>query len=158
MNLSELKNALQQANEVSFRLPNGKSVPSHFHITEIGEINKNFIDCGGTMRSETKISLQLWTSIDFHHRLKAEKLLQIIAISEKQLQISNATIEVEFQAENTIQKYGLNFDGDTFQLTNTQTACLALDSCGIPVEKVKVKLNDLTKAASDCCTPGGGCC
>lgn len=31
-----------------FKLENGNSVPEHFHVTEVGIITKDFIDCGGT--------------------------------------------------------------------------------------------------------------
>jgi hypothetical protein len=28
-------------------------VPTHYHITEVGKVQKDFIDCGGTVRSST---------------------------------------------------------------------------------------------------------
>ncbi len=31
-------------------LPSGGLVPSHFHITEVGRVQKTFVDCGGTRR------------------------------------------------------------------------------------------------------------
>ena len=46
MKLSEIKNTLGQLDKIAFMLPNGKLVPSHFHVTEIGKISKHFIDCG----------------------------------------------------------------------------------------------------------------
>jgi hypothetical protein len=42
-------------------------------------------------------------------------------------------------------------------LVATQTNCLAQDKCGIPAEKLKVNLTELTTKATTC-TPGGGCC
>jgi len=38
------------------------------------------------------------------------------------------------------------------------TACLAQDACGIPSEKVKKNLSELSVNQNASCTPGGGCC
>lgn len=156
MKLSEIKKQLLTVENVAFILPNGSPVPEHFHVTEVGLITKNFIDCGGTVRKETVVNFQLWDANDFEHRLKPQKLLNIIALSEKVLGIEDYEIEVEYQAE-TIGKYDLDFNGKEFLLLNKQTACLAEDQCGIPAEKQKVKLSEIASAANSC-TPGGGCC
>tara|TARA_B100001094_G_scaffold312927_1_gene350146 strand:- start:704 stop:952 length:249 start_codon:yes stop_codon:yes gene_type:complete len=76
---------------------------------EIGEVNKNFIDCGGIKRSESIINFQLWTTDDFNHLLSAEKLKTIIELSEKELSLKDDEIEVEYQSE-TIGKYKLYFN------------------------------------------------
>ncbi|WP_053989832.1 DUF6428 family protein [Mangrovimonas sp. TPBH4] len=154
MKLSEVKKHLEQLDTLAFQLPNGSLVPEHFHVTEIGKITKHFIDCGGTVRQEEVINFQLWNANDYNHRLHPEKLVHIIELSEKTLGLNDTEIEVEYQGE-TIQKFGLDFDGTQFQLTTKQTDCLAKDNCGIPVEKPKVKLSDLQNA---CCTPNSGCC
>ncbi len=52
MKLSEIKTVLLSLENVTFELENGSFVPEHFHVTEVGEITKHFIDCGGTIRSE----------------------------------------------------------------------------------------------------------
>ncbi len=155
MKLSQVKTALSQVDQIGFHLPNGSQVPSHFHVTEIGKISKIFIDCGGTVRTEEVISFQLWNANDYDHRLHPEKLINIITLAEKTLELGDLDIEVEYQAE-TIGKFGLEFNGSQFLLTSKQTDCLAKDNCGIPVEKLKVKLADLQ--SESCCTPGGGCC
>jgi len=156
MKLSEVKTILGTLENVTFKLPNGTFVPEHFHITEIGLITKNFIDCGGAVRNENVVNFQLWNANDFNHRLKPVKLLDIITLSEKVLGIEDNEIEVEYQSE-TIGKYDLGFDGTNFTLLNKHTACLAEDQCGIPQEKPKIKLSEITNQ-SNCCTPGGGCC
>lgn len=157
MKLSEIKNHLNNVELLSFKLPNGNFVPQNFHVTEVGLITKNFIDCGGTVRKETVVNFQLWEdSSDEDHRLKPAKLLKIIALSEKVLGIDDFEIEVEYQ-ENTIGKYDLVFDGQSFLLLNKQTACLALDQCGIPADKQKETISAVSTAANSC-TPGGGCC
>lgn len=152
MKLSEVKKVLENIEVVTFQLPSGKKVPAHFHITEIGNIDKKFMDCGGTVRQESKVSFQLWTSIDLHHRLKAEKFATIIKLAEEKINLQDAEIEVEYQGD-TIQKFALEFDNEKFLLQAQKTACLAEENCGIPVQKVKKKLADLTQS---CCGPD--CC
>lgn len=156
MKLSEIKNILNTVENVAFVLENGTQVPEHFHVTEVGVITKNFIDCGGTIRNEKVINFQLWNANDFDHRLKPKKLLDIITLSEKVLEIGDYEIEVEYQTE-TIGKYDLNFNGGNFLLLNKKTACLAEDQCGIPAAKPKIKLSEINTQSS-CCTPGGSCC
>jgi hypothetical protein len=156
MKLSEVKRNLNLVSEVSFELPNGTMVPAHFHVTEVGEITKHFIDCGGTVRIEKVVNFQLWEANDFEHRLAPQKLLNIIQLSEKVLNIGDYEVEVEYQTE-TIGKFNIDFNGTNFLLVNKQTNCLAQDKCGIPPEKLKVSLKDINKTES-CCTPGGGCC
>ena len=155
MKLSQVKTILHQLENISFQLPNKELVPSHFHVTEVGKITKNFIDCGGKLRNEEVVNFQLWNANDYNHRLHPEKLLNIIELSEKLLAIGDLEIEVEYQAD-TIGKFGLDFDGTHFLLTSKQTDCLAKDACGIPSEKPKVKLSDLQ--SSNSCTPNSGCC
>ncbi len=157
MKLSEIKNHLANLESLTFMLPNGTFVPQNFHVTEVGLITKNFIDCGGTVRKETVINFQLWEdSSDEDHRLKPNKLLKIIALSEKVLGIEDYEIEVEYQ-ESTIGKYELGFNGENLLLLNKHTACLASDQCGVPAEKQRVSLSGIT-VESNGCTPGGGCC
>ncbi len=156
MKLSEIKNALLQVESVNFKLPDGSYVPEHFHITEVGSITKHFIDCGGVIRKEKNVNFQLWEANDFNHRLKPQKLLSIIKLSEEKLGIENDEVEVEYQSE-TIGKYDITFDGKDFLLLAKQTNCLSQDKCGISAEKLKKPLAELHGQTS-CCTPGGGCC
>ena len=156
MKLSQFKQHLNGVQEVNFELPNGNLIPQHFHVTEVGQIHKHFIDCGGTVRKEKTVNFQLWEAGDFDHRLAPKKLNDIIALSEKVLGIEDGEIEVEYQ-NDTIGKYGLDFNGPNFLLTTKQTACLASDQCGIP-EKKKVTLAELGGQKQPCCAPGGGCC
>ncbi len=155
MKLSEVKRQLNTLESVSFQLPNGTFVPEHFHVTEVGLITKKFIDCGGTVRNETVVNFQLWDANDFDHRLKPKKLLDIITLSEKILNIEDFEIEVEYQ-DTTIGKYDLDFNGQNFELVNKKTNCLAPDKCGIPSVKQKVKMSDLNN--EPCCSPDGNCC
>ncbi len=156
MKLQEVKQALTGLSHLKFQLPDGGLVPSHFHVTEVGEVSKHFIDCGGTVRHERVANFQLWNANDYDHRLHPEKLINIISLSEEILGLGNLEVEVEYQG-NTIEKFGLDFDGISFLLTNKQTDCLAKDSCGIPPQKTKVRLANLSTTV-EACAPGSGCC
>lgn len=157
MKLSEIKSQLPQLSQLTFQLPDGTSVPAHFHITEIGQVNKKFIDCGGTLRDEKSINFQLWEDGDYDHRLGAKKLLDIIQLSERVLGLEDLEVEVEYQGD-TIGKYGLDFNGEAFVLIKKMTDCLAKDKCGIPAQKPKLKLSELQAAGAGCCAPNLGCC
>ena len=157
MKLSEIKSQLKNLTQIAFQLPNGELVPSHFHVTEVGLITKNFIDCGGTVREESVVNFQLWEANDYDHRLHPEKLLAIVELSEKKLLIPDLEIEVEYQMKETIGKFSLDFDGTNFQLKSKLTDCLAKDNCGIPAEKLKTKIGEW-KQKETSCTPNSGCC
>lgn len=156
MNLTEIKSKLSDLSTIAFQLPNGDLVPRHFHVTEVGKVTKHFIDCGGTVRNEEVVNFQLWQANDYDHRLHPEKLIHIIELSQSKLGIAdNLEIEVEYQGA-TIEKYGLDFNGNNFLLTTKMTDCLAKDNCGIPPEKLKEKLSDLSN--QPCCSPESNCC
>ena len=151
MKLSEFKKSIAEVNELKFQKLDKSYVPAHFHITEIGQIDKKYIDCGGSIRFESVISVQLWESIDLWHRLEPKKLLDIIELSEKKLAIGDYEIELEYQG-TTIEKFHLEFENGVFKLLATHTDCLAQDRCGIP----NVKITNIKTQNS--CTPGSGCC
>tara|TARA_R110002050_G_scaffold129000_1_gene250435 strand:+ start:32380 stop:32856 length:477 start_codon:yes stop_codon:yes gene_type:complete len=158
MKLSEVKKALTNLEAVTFQLPDESFVPAHFHVTEVGAITKNFIDCGGTIRTETKVNFQLWEDEkDIDHKLKPGKLLDIIQLSERVLGLEDAEIEVEYQ-EHTIGKYDLEFNGTHFLLFNTQTDCLAKDKCGIPSQESAENAAVVNGEKVTACVPGNGCC
>lgn len=152
MKISEMKQSLAGLESVNFQLPNGTYLPAHFHVTEVGLVNKHFIDCGGVERRETVANFQLWEAGDYDHRLAPQKFLHILTLSEKILGSDDLDIEVEYQ-QSTIGKFGLAFDGKDFLLTPKQTACLAQDACGIPNQ-----LPGLPQLQVAGCAPGGGCC
>jgi ribosomal protein L31E len=157
MKLSEFKQQLETLSALEFVLPNGTAVPAHFHVTEVGQVSKHFIDCGGTVRIEKKVNFQLWEANDFDHRLAPQKLKDIIRLSEEKLALEDGEIEIEYQAE-TIGKYGLKLENGKLHLTNMYTNCLASDSCGIPPEKLKVRLADIQVTGASCCGPNTKCC
>ena len=148
MKINDVKEKLNKLKSVKFILPNGSFIPKHFHVTEVGVVTKNFIDCGGTIREDKIVNFQLWTADDFDHRLAPQKLLDIIELSEKTLKLGDLEIEVEYQSD-TIGKFGLDFDGSNFLLTNKQTDCLDKDKCGI---------DESISENPSSCNPTTGCC
>lgn len=155
MKLSEVLEVLKGMDTLSFKLPDGSTVPSHFHVTEVGKISKHFIDCGGTERVEEVVNFQLYYSTDYDHRLHPEKLVRIIQLSQERLNIPDVEVEVEYQGV-TIQKFNLGLDGNSFELLTKATDCLAKDNCGIPEqrpEKRRIRISELST-----CDPNSNCC
>ena len=164
MYLEELKSALSKLTELRFVLEDGHAVPAHFHVTEIGDVTKHYIDCGGVVRLEKVLSMQLWDAKDTDHRLAPEKLLKIIEQSEQKLSLENKEIEVQYQLQ-TIGIFSLAFNGSYFILKNKQTACLANTKCG-PDSKRKIRLCELQiiqqskkkETGAKNCNQTTGCC
>ncbi len=122
-------------------LPDKAFVPQHYHITEVGRVQKDFIDCGGTIRSLTSCLLQIWVADDRHHRLRAATLAKIMDVAGPVLKSDDLPIEVEYEA-GAISQYPLagvevTTSGPLVYLGTRHTACLAPDRCGVD---------------------GGGCC
>ena len=155
MKISQFKSALlllKPQDNPSFIQLSGLPVAAHYHITEIGLVLKNFVDCGGVVRQERKATMQIWLAQDVEHRLSVEKLLGIIEKSEELFGLKEDELEIEYQGQ-TIEHYGLAIQDFGFQFIAKQTTCLAPDHCGIPKEQLP---NDLKK--NSCCTPNSGCC
>ena len=66
MNVSEFRAVLTNNPDAALHLmlPDGDFVPAHFHVTEVGRVQKDFIDCGGTTRSAVSCLLQVWVAKD----------------------------------------------------------------------------------------------
>ncbi|MBC8136783.1 MAG: hypothetical protein H8F28_12940, partial [Fibrella sp.] len=62
MTINELQTLLEANREKQFRLmlPGQNPVPVSFHITEVGHVQKSFIDCGGSVHSVQTCVLQAW--------------------------------------------------------------------------------------------------
>ena len=155
MKISEFLYALSGLESLVITNENGQPIPAHFHVTEVGQTTKNYIDCGGTVREDKCISMQLWVADDVNHRLSPQKLAGIILQSANLWKQEDLPIEMEYQ-EGTIGRYDVSFSNGKFMLCTKQTACLAPDQCGIPQEKVKLNLSEIKPATT--CKPGSGCC
>jgi hypothetical protein len=155
MKLSEFKNHLLQVQTLNFKLPGNYLIPPHFHITEIGLVTKQFIDCGGQLRINKAIHLQIWVSIDTDHRLEPAKLLNILTKVEKITANEDLELEVEYQTD-TLGTYGLDYRNHSFILVAKSTDCLAKEQCGVPSPVVsEITLSGNTKNK---CIPQSGCC
>jgi hypothetical protein len=136
MNVAELTRILEAngGSSLHFKLPSGTMVPAHFHVTEVGRVEKNFIDCGGTRRQSISCLLQTWTANDVHHRLTAEKLAKILKLAGPVLGGDDLRVEVEYGTEVAAQYTIADVqvaDGLVFALAGKKTACLALEICGV---------------------------
>jgi hypothetical protein len=118
-----------------FMLPDKAFVPSHYHITEIGRVHKDFIDCGGTVRSTTACVLQVWVANDVDHRLETTKLAKIMEVARPLLQSDDLPVDVEYE-DAVVSQYPIGGaeitpGGILFYLGTKHTACLAPDRCGV---------------------------
>lgn len=137
INLYQLKFILGTSpdKELKIELPNGDLVPAHFHVTEVGRVQKNFIDCGGTRRNALSCVLQVWVANDVDHRLTPEKLLKILDLSDSVLETTDLPVEIEY-GEDVASLYHLvdvmaDATSMCFVLGGKKTDCLAKDKCGI---------------------------
>jgi hypothetical protein len=126
----------QEDNDLHIMLPNGDFVPAHFHITEVGRVDKNFVDCGGTKRTINSCVLQVWVAGDIEHRLKSGKLAKIMAICGDRVgKIEDLSVEIEFQNDSIsvypLEGIELTPKGFLLHTSRKHTACLAPDKCGI---------------------------
>lgn len=135
MNVTELKNSLNQhpAANIRFLLPNGDFVPAHAHVTEVARIDKRFIDCGGTLRTDLKCRLQTWFSDDVEHRLTAGKLAKILDMAAPVLVTEDLEVDVEhevqFISQFPLASVKASEEEVILQLSERHTACLAMDKC-----------------------------
>jgi len=160
MKITELKKELNShpAAHLRFALPNGESIPAHAHVTEVARVDKRFIDCGGTLRSDSHCRLQTWFSDDLDHRLTAGKLAKILDMAAPVLGPEDLEVDVEHEA-GFITQFPLTALDVTageiiLRLSERHTACLAPDKC-MPSKKIMSGFNplkfDFKQPASSCC-------
>lgn len=138
MNTSSFKAALERHPDkfVRFVLPEGDAIPATFHVTEVGHVVKNFIDCGGTVRRQESCLLQAWVAEnDPEHRLTAGKLAGILTKARRILPTGDLPVEVEFErdvvAQYVVGEPAVAGAELQFPLGNKQTDCLARETCGV---------------------------
>jgi len=149
MKLSDLRSALLKYPDTfpRFVLPDGECIPAHAHVTEVGHVVKNFIDCGGvTGRSET-VLLQTHVGSDVEHRLQSDRFAKILELGEQVLPHDQLDVEVEYDCcvvaqypIKAVRRAGEHLD---VMLGKRQTQCLA---------------QERRKAAATCCESAAGCC
>lgn len=135
---------------IEFQFPAGDTLEPHFHITEVGRVMKDFVDCGGTRRKNETCVLQTLVGNDTDHRLTTDKLSAIIDKASVLGIDSKAPVELEIQRETVaiFQVGDCTIDEEkvSFRLSAKQTECLAPDRCGI----------ELSVIGDDCSGPD--CC
>jgi hypothetical protein len=154
MNLRALKRNLRQHAELNVRLvlPDGDSIPADFHVTEVGHVAKDYIDCGGEVRRLETCLLQTWVAgNDAEHRLSAEKLAKILDLAAKVVPSDELEVNVEYEpccvAQYKIDDAEVIGGELRFQLAHKHTGCVGREACG------------LTPAGDCCgCSSEGGCC
>lgn len=171
MNVEQFLSLLEANPDQALRivLPDGQTIPAHFHITEVGHVSKNFMDCGGTRRKTESCMLQTWVFLDLHHRLSSSKLANILRMAGDVLPSLDLPVEIEHES-GVVSQYPVtagNSDGHTLTLTTglKHTACLAMDLCcapatpaaADPITPIATADKPRVKAGA-CCTPSGGCC
>ena len=141
MILSELKTLLAEHHEknIHFVLPTGTRIPSHAHVTDVALITKQFIDCGGLVRTESFCRLQIWLADDTEHRVGAKMLLKVLEKAETFLNDGGLEVDVEYEAP-FVSQFPITStvtDGGVlvFNLGIRHTACLAQDRCLPPATK-----------------------
>ena len=98
MTLYDLRNALK-ANPKRvprFMLPNGDYIPAHAHVTEVGHVVRNFIDCGGLIGKEEKILLQTHVGNDTDHRLRSDRFAKILELGNRVIRNADLNVDVEY--------------------------------------------------------------
>ena len=149
MNIAEFKDHLRRNPEATlrFQLPDGGLIPAHAHVTEIGRVDKTFVDCGGTVRHLNSCLLQTWVADDTEHRLSPTKLADILERAAVILRAEDLPVEIEYEDFVVSQFPVIAADAAdgalVFSLVTKHTDCLAKDIC-------------LPQPGT--CTPGGGCC
>ncbi|WP_276347926.1 DUF6428 family protein [Daejeonella sp. JGW-45] len=164
--------------DLQFQYAENKWVDASYHITEIKQAPITSVDCGGVKNSWTEIIVQLWEPGEKQQEraMKVRKALSIVEIVETALPLNpTATVKIEFGNSqfDTRQMFpgtiSINGENLIVDLQPDFTQCKAINrggSCGTtnsgeeccaPTEKPKVEMKNLA-VATDCCTPGGGCC
>lgn len=137
-------------------LADGAALADHFHVTEVGRVEKDFFDCGGVRRHESRCVLQTLVAGDIEHRLSSTKLSGILAVADNLDLPPDAAVEVEHQersvATDVVERVERRGDTLVILLAPKQTACLAEDACGIPSGLPQLTTID------GCCSGGSGCC
>lgn len=137
MNVGEFRSVLAQnpGAGLHLMLPGGEFVPAHFHVTEVGRVQKDFIDCGGTTRSSVSCLLQVWVASDTGHRLTAGKLAEILRLAAPLLKSDSLPVEVEYEgaavSQYPVAAAEVTPGGLLLHLGSKHTDCLAPDRCGI---------------------------
>ena|SRR5438874_5193421 len=151
MTLRNLRTALE-ANPNTlprFVLPDGDYIPAHAHVTEVGHVVRNFIDCGGLIGREEKAVLQTHVGEDTDHRFRSDRLAEILGLGNCVIPNADLNVDVEYDC-CVVAQYPIaevKSDGQHLNviLRRGRTQCRARD-------------RRRSQTTADCCATSTSCC
>jgi len=166
MTLQEFKALLQDNRGKLFQvaLPTGDQVPISFHITEVGRVDKTFLDCGGTLRNRSTAQLQVWVGPDEDHRIQAGKMVDILERSGAVVPDDTLPLEMEYEMENgfvsqfPVADFAVSDVAVVLHLGVRHTECLAPELCIVPANKSFSLSMAPVAQTNDCGCGPSGCC
>jgi hypothetical protein len=98
MKVSDLRTLLERhpTSFPRFVLPDGHFIPPHAHVTEVGHVARNFIDCGGVKGKTETALLQTHVGQDTDHRLRSDRFAKILRLGDQVLPHDQLEVEVEY--------------------------------------------------------------
>ena len=135
LSISTLKAALAAAPSLPLTViwTDGEAIEPHFHVTEVGRVQKDFVDCGGTVRRLVTCLLQTWVGDDLDHRITAGKLLKAFEHAAPVLGGEDLPVELEYETCNVVQLVIASVKQEperlVLQLGSKHTDCLAKELC-----------------------------
>jgi len=133
--VSALRSALAATPDLPLTViwTDGEPIEAHFHVTEVGRVQRDFVDCGGTVRRVVTCLLQTWVGPDTDHRITAGKLLKAFAHAEPVLRGEDLPVELEYETCNVVQLRLAEVRAEpsriVLQLGSKHTDCLAKELC-----------------------------
>jgi hypothetical protein len=153
MKISDLRAVLEKHPNTlpRFVLPDGDHIPPHAHVTEVGHVVKNFVDCGGVMGRTETVLLQTHVGQDTDHRLKTDRFAKILQLGGRVLPHDQLEVEIEYDccvvAQYPVSEVKPAGDHLDVILGKRRTQCLAQErqkDAGVPVDA--------------CCAPAAATC
>ena len=151
MTLQGLQNALEVNPKrfPRFVLPDGDYIPAHAHVTEVGYVVRNFIDCGGLTGKEEKVVLQTHVGKDTDHRLRSDRFAKILRLGDRVIPSACLDVDVEYDccvvAQYPIAEVRPDGEHLNLILQRGRTQCRARE-------------RRVGENATDCCASSAACC
>jgi hypothetical protein len=151
MMLRDLKDALKANPKLfpRFVLPDGDYIPVHAHVTEVGHVVRNFVDCGGLTGKEEKVVLQTHVGNDTDHRLRSDRFEKILQLGSRVIPSADLDVDVEYDccvvAQYPIAEAAPDGDHLNLILRRSQTQCRARE-------------RRESETAAGCCAASTACC
>jgi len=152
MKIAALREVLEQYPTTfpRFVLPEGDTIPAHAHVTEVGHVVKNFIDCGGVTGRSESVVLQTHVGQDIDHRLRSDRFAKILQLGQSVLPHDQLEVEMEYDCCVVAQYPVMEVEpaGDYLDITlgKRRTQCLAQER-----RKAASNENCCGTAQASCC-------